>query len=202
FDFDGTLADGLKAMVKCFNLVAKKYAYPTIKTPQIAALKELGAKAVFKELKIPLLKLAKIIAETKKEFKKEIPRLQLIKPWGKTLNSLKKQGCRLGILSSNNQDNIQLFLKNRHLDQFDFVTCESDIFGKDRALVKLLKKLGLKKEEVLYVGDEIRDIEACQKAGIRIVAVDWGFNSRPALQSSHPDYLISQPQDLLKILTS
>jgi hypothetical protein len=33
----------------------------------------------------------------------------------------------------------------------------------------------------LYVGDEVRDIQAAHKAGVAVAAVTWGFNSRDLL---------------------
>ncbi|MBK7733406.1 MAG: HAD hydrolase-like protein [Bacteroidales bacterium] len=38
-------------------------------------------------------------------------------------------------------------------------------------------------ERIVYVGDETRDIEACQAAGIPVIAVSWGLNRRELLAS-------------------
>ncbi|MEY4243328.1 MAG: hypothetical protein RLZZ245_913, partial [Verrucomicrobiota bacterium] len=55
-------------------------------------------------------------------------------------------------------------------------------------------------EQMLYIGDELRDVKAAQKAGIPIAAVTWGFNSRESLAASEPDYLFDQPTDFLRLL--
>jgi len=39
----------------------------------------------------------------------------------------------------------------------------------------------------LFVGDKTRDIEAAKKAGIRMAAVTWGYNSRRSLDAMKPD---------------
>lgn len=52
----------------------------------------------------------------------------------------------------------------------------------------------------MYVGDEVRDIEACQKVGIKIAAVTWGLNTKEALERYHPDSLIDKPQQLLDLV--
>ena len=44
--------------------------------------------------------------------------------------------------------------------------------------------------ETLYIGDEVRDIDACRKTGIRIISVTWGFNSKEALCRKNPDFLV------------
>ena len=60
-------------------------------------------------------------------------------------------------------------------------------------------KQALHPSNVLYVGDEVRDIEAAKKAGIRIAAVTWGYNSKKALEAYKPDYLVTKPEELLQI---
>ena len=62
-----------------------------------------------------------------------------------------------------------------------------------------MKKYGFKKDQVLYVGDEIRDIVAAKRLGIKIAAVAWGYNSLKALKEQEPDYLIHKPEELLTL---
>ena len=55
-------------------------------------------------------------------------------------------------------------------------------------------------EEVIYVGDETRDIEASKTIPIKVIAVSWGFNSAEALAKQNPDFLIQKPSELLKVM--
>ena len=55
--------------------------------------------------------------------------------------------------------------------------------------------------ELVYVCDETRDVQAARKAGLRSIAVTWGFNSRKALEKAGPDFIIDQPDELLGIIT-
>lgn len=117
------------------------------------------------------------------------------------LINLKKTHHPLGILSSNNKTNIVKFLKNYRIDFFDFIYSEKNLFGKSRAIDNLLKKQDLKPQEIIYVGDEIRDIEAAKKSKIKVVAVTWGFNTKAILEKMKPDFLVENPDELLKILS-
>ena len=62
-----------------------------------------------------------------------------------------------------------------------------------------MKDKDLKLSEMIYIGDETRDIQAAKKAGIRSAAVTWGYNSRKALEAQSPDYLIHSPQELFHL---
>lgn len=54
--------------------------------------------------------------------------------------------------------------------------------------------------EVIYVGDETRDVEAAKKVGVKVIAVTWGINSEKILRKQNPDYLIVKPKELIEVL--
>ncbi len=54
--------------------------------------------------------------------------------------------------------------------------------------------------DMLFVGDETRDVEAAHKAGIPIAAVTWGYNSRRSLDGMKPGRIYDRPADLLEVL--
>ena len=59
----------------------------------------------------------------------------------------------------------------------------------------------LRKSEVAFVGDEVRDVEAARKVGMTVVAVTWGINSRQGLADANPDFLVDTAEELIKLLT-
>jgi phosphoglycolate phosphatase-like HAD superfamily hydrolase len=65
-----------------------------------------------------------------------------------------------------------------------------------------MKINNLSSEEVIYVGDETRDIEASKKINIKVIAVSWGFNSGEVLAKHNPDFLIHKPSELIEVLRS
>jgi phosphoglycolate phosphatase len=110
---------------------------------------------------------------------------------------LNKRGYRLGILTSNSSNNVKSFLRRNNLEYFDFIHSESNLFGKD----KVLKRLKVRLNNLVYVGDETRDVEAGKKCGVKVVAVTWGLSTKEPLFKSRPDWLISDPNELLTIFS-
>jgi len=88
------------------------------------------------------------------------------------------------------------------LDLFDFFYTAKKVFGKDRTISKIIKDMKLEKSKVYFVGDEVRDIEAGKKVGIKTIAVSWGYNTKDALDKEHPDHLIDSPLELENIVLS
>ncbi len=75
-----------------------------------------------------------------------------------------------------------------------------NLFEKGRAIEHLLSQLRCDRQEVIYVGDETRDIEAAKKTKIRAISVSWGFNSPEILAAHNPDFLIHQPRELIAVI--
>lgn len=204
FDFDGTIADTLPFMRKRMLKLIKEMKVTDL--PDNVIIEKIRSKSypeLMKEFKISWLKLPFILSkvyQAQMDFYNEIAKTKLFPGIEETLEKLQKKGFQLGILSSNMKENIDKFIKVKKLEMFDFVYCEKNIFGKDKAILRLLKEHGLNKDEVIYIGDEVRDIEACKKAGVKIISVSWGFNNKENLCSHHPDYLIDKPEEILKVI--
>jgi phosphoglycolate phosphatase len=130
----------------------------------------------------------------------QIKTLKVFKGLPGVLTKLKTLGYSLNILTSNSKQNVELFIKQNDLLIFDQVCGDVSLFGKDKAILNFIKQNSLSKDKAIYIGDEIRDVVACKKAGIEIIAVSWGFNSKAGLQKSQPDYLIDKPTNLLSLL--
>jgi phosphoglycolate phosphatase-like HAD superfamily hydrolase len=63
-----------------------------------------------------------------------------------------------------------------------------------------MKEFGYSAREILFVGDELRDIEAAQETGVHMAAVTWGYNSTAALEAAGPDYLIADPMGICRLV--
>jgi phosphoglycolate phosphatase-like HAD superfamily hydrolase len=63
-----------------------------------------------------------------------------------------------------------------------------------------LRDMSLTKDEVVYVGDMMIDIETCRRAGIRIFAVSGGSCTREELERASPDMLFSSLQEIDRFL--
>lgn len=201
FDFDGTLVDTLDLVVKIANRLAPKFGFQKVKHEDIAGLREESPFQIMQKFHVPPLKVHSIVIQGRREFTKELSKIKTIEGIKKILVELKKRGLQLGILTTNSEANIQKFIKLRGLKGlFDFVYGDIGIFGKTHALKKILKEKKLSPNEVIYIGDEIRDIDAAKKVGITSVAVSWGFNTHDFLARHNPNFLIDKPEGLLSIL--
>lgn len=200
FDFDGTIADTMSVVIRIANKFADHYGYRKIPLSDLPKLREKRPSEVLKHLGISIFKLPIVVRKIRFEMNKEIVHLKTVVDIRETLEKLKKSGCILGILTTNSRENVMEFLKNNDLQLFDFVYSGRAVYGKSRLLKKLMHEKTIPHEDPIYVGDEIRDVEAAKKAGIRVISVSWGYNTKSALEKASPDYIVEKPEDLQTII--
>ena len=200
FDFDGTIADTHLYLCQISNLLSKEFQFNAIELTEINLLKEKSAQEIITYLKIPVFKIPAIIAKGKEEFGKGLSKIKPFEGLKDVLLKLKSQKVKIGILSSNSTKNVMQFLQNHEMDIFDFVYTTAMIWSKNTSLKKMMQDQQLSKNNVIYVGDEIRDINAAKKIGVKVAAVSWGYNTSVALEQYSPDYLIRHPEELLKLI--
>ncbi|WP_413174692.1 HAD-IA family hydrolase [Anabaena azotica] len=201
FDFDGTIADTVEALVSIANRLAIEFGYIQITPNELTLLRNLTSREIIRYSGVSLLKIPFLVKKVKSELKNKITELEPISGVKEALIELNQQGYRLGVITSNSQENVTEFLKFHNLNYlFEFIYSGVTIFGKTTIINNVLRQKQLKPQTVIYVGDETRDIEAAKKANIKVIAVSWGFNSSEALAKQNPDFLIHHPSELLDVV--
>ena len=203
FDFDGTIADTHDAFFAIVNRWANEFGYPVVDQVELARLKQLSSAEIIKYSRVSPFKIPFILKRFKKELGKEIKDLKPYRDMKEVLALLKQKGYVLGIVTSNLGDNVRIFLRNNDLEEmFDFVKAGTTLFGKNRIINRVLKEHYFKADEVIYVGDETRDISAAKKSRLTMISVAWGFSPPAILQEYEPDFLVHQPKELLTAIAS
>jgi len=197
FDFDGTIADTPIYLVTIMNKLAERYGYKTVEPHEHEILRGMSARQVARHLNISFFKLPLLVRRFRQEVRREIDALQPVRGMIALITRLRQKGYNMAIVSSNTEENISRFLRNNYLDVFKYIHCDRRTARKDRALATFLRRHGIPSHDAVYIGDEHRDIVACRKVGIPIIAVTWGFNSPSYLMQGDPDYIVTSPEELL-----
>ena len=199
FDFDGTIADTEKINFKIFEQLADKYKIKRISYDDLINLKKMSAKQVIDYLNIKKHRIPFILRRGRKLLRQNINKVELCKDnLVDTINTLRENGVKVAIITTNSKYNVNTFLQNHRFNIFDYIISTS-LFGKEHKIKKIIKKEGLEPQEVLYVGDEIRDIVAAKSSNIKIASVAWGYNTVDSLLKHKPDYILNDPSQLINI---
>ena len=199
FDFDGTIANSYDLIFNLYNSLAPGFNMPTLDERHREPLKNAHYKTVLRLLGHHAIKLPKLVHALKNELAQHIHLLKPHEGIPDTLATLHQQAHTLYILSANRQSTIQQFIQQHELDYFDAIIEVPTLSGKAGAIKRTLKRHALFPTQTYYIGDEVRDIDAANTAGINAIAVTWGYNSKACLQRQHPAFMINSPQELLTL---
>ena len=200
FDFDGTLGDTFHQGFEILNILAAEFGFRPLPPEELEFARDLSTSELMKHLGISRMKLHKISKRGTEEIGKRIHTVQTFPGVPEMIRHLHKAGFHLGVLTSNSESNVQVFLKDKNLELFDFIESSSKLLGKGSVLRRLMKEHRLKAKEILLIGDELRDIEAAHDVGVHMAAVTWGYNSRAVLEAAEPDYLFESPAQIVEFL--
>jgi phosphoglycolate phosphatase-like HAD superfamily hydrolase len=198
FDFDGTIADTLETIVRITNRIAPEYGYSPTTPEKLRYYQSLSTKEMLKQSEIPLFRLPFLLRQVRWEMGAELDSVSAASDLVPALQTLDEHGHQLMIMSSNSRQNILRFLQRQGIaDLFSSVEGGVGLLSKARALKRIIRREDFDFSQVIYVGDETRDIDASKQVGVLIAAVSWGFSSREALAAQSPAFLIDHPRQLV-----
>ena len=198
FDFDGTLADSFPWFVKTMDVVTEKFNLKKIGKDEISELRKLDSLSFLKHLKIPLYKLPKISTFMRNMMSEQIGEIKLFDGIASMFYELKAKGYKIAIVSTNSKANISEVLGEKLIKMNDHFVGGVSLFGKESKLKKVLKMSGINKEDAIYIGDELRDIQASKKTGIACGSVAWGVNDADSLAALSPDEMFYEVEQILQ----
>lgn len=202
FDFDGTLVDSRFLAIELYNTIARRDGYELLTKENLPGLRQASITERCAQLGVPLHRVPAMVLEVTRAYRGGVDALELQPGLRELFATLQAQGRRLMILSSNAEENIRAVLRRQAVEgAVDEVFTSSPIFGKARLLKRLMSRARLRPEQLVYVGDEHRDIVACREAGVRVIAVGWGFDAEERLREGGPDHLATTPAEIAECVT-
>lgn len=197
FDFDGTLADS-------FDYVADFLAAQAnikLTDERRKSLRGMSMIAMARQIGFKWRSMPWLFFRGRRRMVHAITQLEPFKGMPDVIRKLHNEGHELFMISSNNVRNIRKFLHHHKLHKY-FLEIYGGVglFDKAPALKRLLREHGFEAKDAVYIGDELRDVEAAQSIGLRVIAVSWGFARLQMLQDQKPTALVNSPEELLRAL--
>jgi len=200
FDFDGTIVDSLDFFVEFLYNESNKLGYQLKLSEIKTMIRNKNLKHIIKDYKLSRLHVLYIVWKLRRDFKKVLEEVRIFDGIDILLRDLNKK-YDVYLLSSNDKNHIlKIFDKYSLNSYFKKAYFKSSLFGKHRILKKILKKNNLEKNSVVYIGDELRDFQSCQKINIDCINVSYGFNSEKLLKTENKDYVVNSIDELRNLL--
>lgn len=190
FDFDYTLADSSRGIVKCFSNVLTRHQYTDVTDE---AIKRTIGKTLEESFSIltGVTDLAQLTA-FRQEYRLEADvhmnvNTRLFPDTLSTLKELKKRGGRIGIISTKYRFRILSFLEEYLPEDFlDIIVGGEDVKTpkpSPEGVLFALERLGSTLQETLYIGDSTVDAETARNAGVDFAGVLNGMTTADELRA-------------------
>lgn len=204
FDLDGTLLNTLDDLCDSTNYALAKNGFPIRTVTEVRRFVGNGIKKLI-ERALPAGTGEQEFEMTFRDFKeyygihcndKTAPYEGIIP----LLKSLKEKGIKVAI-ASNKVTSAVLTLDEIYFKGLTDAACGADENTPTKPAPDMVEKIlaGLKAEKstTLYVGDSQVDVATAKNAGLRMVAVLWGFRDREELEEAGVADFIENPMELL-----
>ncbi len=208
FDFDGTLADTAPDLAAAVNWMRAKRGLAPLAPEVVRPYASMGARGLlrigfgmtpehpdFEAMKAEFLeRYAEAICEE----------TRLFPGMDELLAGLERRAIAWGIVTNKAMRLTERIVPQLGVSPACVVCGDSTPHLKPHPASLLLaaRQLKLPPAECLYVGDDLRDVQAARAAGMRCAAAEWGYhgteNGGPQIWNA--DLLLSHPQDLLEHL--
>jgi phosphoglycolate phosphatase-like HAD superfamily hydrolase len=196
FDFDGTIADSFAVFLNSLQIVLGRDKPLT--TDEVAMLQGATPREIMRYLHVKKWQLPRLLIKGRQEISQHMDEIAPFPNIANVLKNASSEGHAIYILSTNSEVNIRGFLQKHKLEPYiKGVYGNVSIFGKTKTLKKLSKRQKVAIADCVYIGDEVRDIEAAKKAGMACISVAWGFSTFDALKAHQPTVIAKRPDDLL-----
>ena len=130
----------------------------------------------------------------------DIDKIPLFNGIGGLLSGLSNGGVEIGIVSSNARKNISAVLGPANTSKVTYFACGASLFGKQAKLQKVIVASGFKTQQILYIADEVRDVEVAAQLDLPFRGVAWGYNHPEALQAINGTQVFYNVSDIEKVV--
>jgi phosphoglycolate phosphatase len=187
FDFDGTLADSFPFFVRVIHQLAEQHGFKKVDLDLVSTYRQYGARQLMEQVGMPAWKLPFVVKSFISLMRQNAASISLFEQVDDLLLYLADRAVTLAIVSSNSHENVSRILGPSNTKLISQFECGVSIFGKPARLQKVLKKVSIPCHEVIYIGDQVADLEAARKEQVAFGAVSWGYGTIESLREHLPD---------------
>jgi N-acetyl-D-muramate 6-phosphate phosphatase len=208
FDFDGTLADTAPDLAAAVNRMRQKRSLAPLGTGAVRPYASMGARGLLR-IGFGVTPEHPDYAALRDEFLARYGEAlcvetRLFPGMAALLEALARRAIAWGIVTNKAMRFTERLVPQLGVAPACVVCGDSTAHLKPHPAPLLLaaERLGLEPRDCLYVGDDLRDVQAARAAGMRSAAVEWGYHGTESdgPRTWNADLLLSRPQELLEHL--
>lgn len=201
FDLDGTLIDSYQAIYLSFQHTYINMGLQPLPFDEVKRAVGYGLSITFRELlgeeRVP--EALRLFRQKYEEVYRQ--NTYLLPGAPKVLEALQERRIKLAIASNKLGRFSREIFQHFGMDQlFAIILGDEDVLQNKphpEMLFYAIEKMGLRNEEVVFLGDSLIDIQTGKNAGVRVFAIPTGVTIREELEKARPALILNNLLDLL-----
>lgn len=207
FDLDGTLTDTLEDLFLSVNYALRSCGLPERGKDEVRRFVGNGVRKLI-ERAVPKETGSKILERCFEVFRAHYvihcqDHTCLYPGVASLLTTLHAKGYKMAVVSNKLQSGVDELALTFFNGVIDVAIGEQPGIPRKPApdmVEAALTRLGVTREEAVYVGDSDVDLQTAANAGLPCISVLWGFRSRDFLVAHGATTLVKSPQDVLSFV--
>jgi phosphoglycolate phosphatase len=208
FDLDGTLIDSLADIAESINRMLDTRGYPRCQQEVFKQMVGDGMEKLVERALPEDVRNEALIKVCVEEYRAHYDTLwnAQTRPYPgivEMLRTLQARGMKLGVISNKaHRFTVPMTEHFFGADVFDHILGQRTEVPRKPApdgAHEMATFLGLRTDEMAYVGDSGIDMQFAKSSGMRAVGVRWGFRSEAELIECGADVLLSSPAELFNL---
>lgn len=208
FDLDGTLLDTLDDIADAMNRALAEHGFPTHPAEAYRYFVGDGVEMLLRRALPAERQSAEVIETCRREYQRQYGlswnvKTRLYEGIAEMLDAAVGLGLKLAVFS-NKPHQFTCQCVQHYLARWSFAavlgqTAELPRKPDPAGALEIARRLGLRPERFLYLGDTATDMKTARAAGMTSVGALWGFRTREELETSGASVIVRSPREIVAL---
>ncbi len=209
FDLDGTLLDTLEDLCDSTNFALSQFGYPERTLSEVRSFVGNGIGKLIERVLPNGTNNADyyaVLDEFKARYSSNCNnKTKAYSGIYDMLDALKTSGIKMAVVSNKVDSAVKALCERYFKGYFDVAIGEREGVRRKPApdsVIAAMDMLGAEKANTVYIGDSEVDVETATNAGVKLIAVSWGFRDRELLEELGVFEIADSTERILELVCS
>jgi HAD superfamily hydrolase (TIGR01549 family) len=207
-DLDGTLIDSIPLIMQSDKAAITKFGFKVThqKMRELSMLHTRDIAYYLMDTNKKVIDLRAFVEYRRAVFVRLLKKHRANKLWFKDskpfISEMSKE-FPLAVITGSRHRFVDAAFDKKTLSKLDFIITSDDVEHKKpdiEPLEKAIKRLNVKKEEIIFVGDSIQDGLMCQRLGVKFIAKLGGISTENQLRRFNPIYIAKNFNEIMRFI--